>query len=63
MILTYDNHIIMGDFNLNLNNLDDPNTELFIDTIKALGLQQDVKFLTHIGENILDAVIHKLRQA
>ena len=40
MILSYDNLIIMGDFSLHLNNLDDPDSEFFIDTIKALGLQQ-----------------------
>ena len=45
MILSYDNLIIMRDFNLHLNNLDDPNTEFFIDTIKTLRLQQEVKFL------------------
>ena len=44
MILIYDNLMIMGDFNLHLNNLDDLNTDFFIDTIKALGLQQEVNF-------------------
>ena len=58
---SYDNLIIMGDFNLHLNNLDNPNTEFFIDTIKALWLQQEVNFSTHNHRNILDAVIHGLQ--
>ena len=61
MIPSYDNLIIMGDFNLHLNNPDDPDTEFFIDTIKALGLKQEVNFSTHNGGKIPDAVIHELQ--
>ena len=60
-ITSYHNLIIIGDFNLHLNDLDDPDTEFFIDTIKTLGLQQEVNFSTHNGGNILDAVMHELQ--
>ena len=62
MILSYDILINMGYFNLHLKNLDDPYTEVFIDSIKALSLQQEVNFSTHYGGNILDAVIHELQE-
>ena len=61
IILSYDNLIIMGDFNLHLNNLHGSYNEFFIDTIKALRLQQEVNFLTHNCGNNLDAVIHDLQ--
>ena len=61
MILSNDNFIIMGDFNLHLNNLDDSDSEFFIDTIKALWFQQEVHFTTYNGGNILDTVIYELK--
>ena len=51
----------MVDFNLHLNSLDDANTEFFIDTMRPLGLQQEVNFSMHNGGNILDVVVHALQ--
>ena len=61
MILSYDKLITMGNLNLHLNNLDDCNTEFFIDTIKAQGLLQEVNFSNHNGGNIINAATHELQ--
>ena len=37
-IMTYNNIVILGDFNLHINDQEDPDTYIFIDTITALGL-------------------------
>ena len=56
-IMMYNNIVILGDFNLHINNQEDPDTGIFIDTITALGLDQHVAFATHNKGNILDLVM------
>ena len=46
----------MGDINIQLNNTEDPDTRVYIDTITALGLDQHVDFSTHKSGNILDHI-------
>ena len=54
VITKHTNPIFIGDFNVHANDLNNPDTEIFIDTMSALGLDQHVDFLTHIGGNTLD---------
>ena len=56
-IMTYNNIVTLGDFNLHINDQEDLDTGIFIDTITALGLGQYVDFATHNKGNILDLVI------
>ena len=48
--------IVMGDFNIHLNNENDNEAGIFVDTITALGFNQHVTFPTHWVGNILDLV-------
>ena len=56
-VMTYDNIIITGDFNLHVNEEDDPEIQVFINTITALGFNQVVNFETHKQGNHLDLVL------
>ena len=56
-IMTYNNIVILGDFNLHINDQEDPDTNIFIDTITALGLDQYVDFVTNNKVNILDLIM------
>ena len=46
----------MGDFNIRLDNTEDPDVIVFIDTMMALGLDQHVNFSTHKNGEILDLI-------
>ena len=50
----YKNVVIMGDINLHLNNVDDPDAFTFKDTLDAYGLKFHNKFPTHRHGNTLD---------
>ena len=52
----YNNVIIMGDFNIRLDDTEDPDVIAFIDTMMALGLDQHVNFSTHKNGGILDLI-------
>ena len=52
-----DNLLILGDFNLHINDLDNPDTGIFLDTVTAMGLNKHVNFATHHLGNILDLVL------
>ena len=54
------NVIILGDFNLHVNDPNDDNAMNFIETTKALALEQHVKFPTHTSGNTLDLVLTEL---
>ena len=54
VITQHTNPIFIGDFNVHANNLNNPDTEIFIDTMSAFGLHQQVDFLTHKSGNTLD---------
>ena len=55
--MTYDNIIITGDFNLHVNEVDDPEIQVFNNTITALGFNQVVDFETHKQGNHLDLIL------
>ena len=47
----------MGDFNIHVNNTGDPDAQIFLDTMEALGLDNHVHFATHNRGNTLDLVL------
>ena len=59
VITQHTNPIFIGDFNVHANDLNNPDTEIFIDTMSALGLDQHVDFPTHKGGNTLDLLFTK----
>ena len=52
--------ILAGDFNLLVNDENDTNAPIFIDTIEAMGLQQHVIYPTQKSDNTLDLVFTEL---
>ena len=50
------NAIILGDFNMHIEDLTDNNSKIFVDIMEVLGLQQHVNQLTHKKGNILDLI-------
>ena len=50
------NPIIMGDFNLHVNNENDDNSVNFLEMMLAFGLKQNVMFDTHKSGNTLDLI-------
>ena len=52
--------IILGDFNIHVNDESDENAHNFMDIIMALGLEQHVNFPTHKAGNTLDLVITEM---
>ena len=54
--LKYRNLVILGDFNIHINNMDSEDIHQFLQTIEAMGLKQKVEYPTHIEGNILDPV-------
>ena len=56
----YPNLIILGDFNISKENVTNPDTVIFNDTMAALGLQQHVQGLTHKMGNTLDLIFSQL---
>ena len=58
LIPKYNNLIIMGDFNMHINDITNAENIIFNDTMKALGLSQ-VRTPTHRQGNILDLIYMK----
>ena len=50
------NIILAGDFNIHINNQDDPEANILMDMMTALGLPQHTNFVTHHSGNILDLI-------
>ena len=61
IITEYGNKLlILGDFNIHVNDEFDENTGEFMDIIMALGLEQHIHFSTHKVGNTLDVVMTEL---
>ena len=52
----HQNIILAGDFNIHINNQDDPEANILMDTMAALGLKQHTNFITHCSRNTLDLI-------
>ena len=50
------NLVVLGDFNIHVNKIDDPNAGIFLDTMTALGMKQHVAGPTHRSRNCLDLI-------
>ena len=50
------NLVVLGDFNIHLNKIDDPNAGIFLDTMTALGMKQHVRGPTYRSGNCLDLI-------
>ena len=55
-VTTNYNIVIVGDFNLHIDNDEDPKTQLFIDMMAAQGLDCHLNFPTHENGHSLDLV-------
>ena len=55
-----DNLLLVGDFNMHVNNIEDPDATTLLDTMEALGLNQKVNFPTHKSGNTLDLVFNEV---
>ena len=51
------NIIIMGDFNIHVDNLEDKNSIQFLEMIEVMGLQQNVKIPTYRDDHIQDQIL------
>ena len=60
MVPKYSNLILLGDFKISTENVSNPGTVTFNDTMAALGLQQHVQGLTHKMGNTLDLIFSQL---
>ena len=57
-VVTYsDNILLMGDFNIHVNNPSDSSAKAFLSIIDTFGLKQHVQQPTHTGGNTLDLVL------
>ena len=50
------NPIILGDFNMHIEDTNNYNSKIFVDTMEALGLKQHITAPTHYKGNILDLI-------
>ena len=53
---SFSNMIVLGDFNIHINDENDNEAGIFMDTMIALGFNQHVSFPMHRAGNILDLV-------
>ena len=58
-VITDKNIIMTGDFNMHVNDMNDPEAVLFTESMEALGITQHVHFPTHRLGNSLDLVFTK----
>ena len=57
----YTDTIIMGDFNMHINDPTDGDAMVFMDTLEAMGLDQNITFDTHQKGNTLDLVFTEVK--
>ena len=50
------NLVVLGDFNIHVNDTSNPNSNIFLDTMMALGLKQHVEGPAHKNGNCLDLI-------
>ena len=55
----HQNIIVASDFNMCINDQEDPEANILMDTVMTLGLQQDTNFATHHSGNALDLILMK----
>ena len=58
-LVEHNNIIIAGDFNIHINNTNNPEAQIFLDPMEALGFDNHVNFVMHNRGNTLDLVLTK----
>ena len=56
----YQNSIILGDFNIHIEDLANADAVIFNDTMRALGLEQHISGPAHVNRNTLDLIFTQL---
>ena len=56
LFTNHKNLVLLGDFNMHVNKLDNQDTQSYIDTMEALGLVQHIDQQTHQLGNTLDLI-------
>ena len=56
LIAEHEDIVLVGDFNIHINNEDNPNAVIFLDTMTTLGLHQYINGSMHCSGNCLDLV-------
>ena len=56
----HQNIILAGDFNIHINNWDDPEANILMDAMIALGLKQHINFITHHSGNTLHLIFTEI---
>ena len=59
VLASYINIIIAGGFNLHVDDIANPDTQVFVDLLTAFGLQNHVDFPTHKSKHTLDWILSK----
>ena len=57
VLVSYGKIVCMGNFNLHIDNMENPDVQPFLDMITAFGLENHVAFPTHRSGHTLDLVI------
>ena len=57
VLTSYKNIIIAGDFNLHVDDKENPDAQVFVDLLTAFGLQNHIDFPTHKSKHTLDLII------
>ena len=57
VLTSYSNIIIAGDFNLHVDDKENPDAQVFVDLLTAFGLQNHIDFPTHKSKHTLDLII------
>ena len=57
LLTEHTNNIICGDFNLHIDDLDNPDAQVFLDMVNAFGLNNNVTFPTHQSGHTLDLIL------
>ena len=57
VLISYSNIIIAGDFNLHVDDKENPDAQVFVDLLTAFGLQNHIAFPTHKSKHTLDLII------
>ena len=56
-LTTHNNIVVSGDFNLHIDDIGNPDAQVFLDLMTVFGLQNHVHFKTHTGGHILDLIL------
>ena len=48
--------VVLGNFNIHVNDIDDANASIFLDTMTALGLKQHIEGPTHKSGNCVNLI-------